>query len=174
MKKANILKIASAFVLVAAMLIFCACGKDYSKLKLDVNSIGINLINNCSFQVTPEAVPNADAAISQLKLDETKLAKNADGSFRLFYSVSASTPEVVIVIEAVDAAAAEGISKGAVKEWIDYNAEAYASYGADQVPKLENAVNQTNGNYVFVIVSNDTPAAQSFLNAQIDAALKTA
>ena len=29
MKKANILKIASAFVLVAAMLIFCACGKDY-------------------------------------------------------------------------------------------------------------------------------------------------
>ena len=97
MKKANILKIASAFVLVAAMLIFCACGKDYSKLKLDVNSIGVNLINNCSFQVTPEAVPNADAAISQLKLDETKLAKNADGSFRLFYSVSASTPEVVIV-----------------------------------------------------------------------------
>ena len=116
MKKANILKIASAFVLVAAMLIFCACGKDYSKLKLDVNSIGVNLINNCSFQVTPEAVPNADAAISQLKLDETKLAKNADGSFRLFYSVSASTPEVVIVIEAVDAAAAESISKGAVKE----------------------------------------------------------
>ena len=165
MKKANILKIASAFVLVAAMLIFCACGKDYSKLKLDVNSIGVNLINNCSFQVTPEAVPNADAAISQLKLDETKLAKNADGSFRLFYSVSASTPEVVIVIEAVDAAAAESI---------DYNAEAYASYGADQVPKLENAVNQTNGNYVFVIVSNDAPAAQSFLNAQIDAALKTA
>ena len=165
MKKANILKIASAFVLVAAMLIFCACGKDYSKLKLDVNSIGVNLINNCSFQVTPEAVPNAD---------ETKLAKNADGSFRLFYSVSASTPEVVIVIEAVDAAAAESISKGAVKEWIDYNAEAYASYGADQVPKLENAVNQTNGNYVFVIVSNDAPAAQSFLNAQIDAALKTA
>ena len=160
MKKANILKIASAFVLVAAMLIFCACGKDYSKLKLDVNSIGVNLINNCSFQVTPEAVPNADAAISQLKLDETKLAKNADGSFRLFYSVSA--------------AAAESISKGAVKEWIDYNAEAYASYGADQVPKLENAVNQTNGNYVFVIVSNDAPAAQSFLNAQIDAALKTA
>ena len=156
MKKANILKIASAFVLVAAMLIFCACGKDYSKLKLDVNSIGVNLINNCSFQVTPEAV------------------KNADGSFRLFYSVSASTPEVVIVIEAVDAAAAESISKGAVKEWIDYNAEAYASYGADQVPKLENAVNQTNGNYVFVIVSNDAPAAQSFLNAQIDAALKTA
>ena len=153
MKKANILKIASAFVLVAAMLIFCACGKDYSKLKLDVNSIGVNLINNCSFQVTPEAVPNADAAISQLKLDETKLAKNADGSFRLFYSVSASTPEVVIVIEAVDAAAAESISKGAVKEWIDYNAEAYASYGADQVPKLENAVNQTNGNYVFVIDS---------------------
>ena len=169
MKKANILKIASAFVLVAAMLIFCACGKDYSKLKLDVNSIGVNLINNCSFQVTPEAVPNADAAISQLKLDETKLAKNADGSFRLFYSVSASTPEVVIVIEAVDAAAAESISKGAVN-----NAEAYASYGADQVPKLENAVNQTNGNYVFVIVSNDAPAAQSFLNAQIDAALKTA
>ena len=84
MKKANILKIASAFVLVAAMLIFCACGKDYSKLKLDVNSIGVNLINNCSFQVTPEAVPNADAAISQLKLDETKLAKNADGRFSLF------------------------------------------------------------------------------------------
>ena len=111
MKKANILKIASAFVLVAAMLIFCACGKDYSKLKLDVNSIGVNLINNCSFQVTPEAVPNADAAISQLKLDETKLAKNADGSFRLFYSVSASTPEVVIVIEAVDAAAAKARSK---------------------------------------------------------------
>ena len=46
--------------------------------------------------------------------------------------------------------------------------------GLDQVPKLENAVNQTNGNYVFVIVSNDAPAAQSFLNAQIDAALKTA
>ena len=31
MKKANILKIASAFVLVAAMLIFCACGKDLKK-----------------------------------------------------------------------------------------------------------------------------------------------
>ena len=64
MKKANILKIASAFVLVAAMLIFCACGKDYSKLKLDVNSIGVNLINNCSFQVTPEAVPNAQRFLS--------------------------------------------------------------------------------------------------------------
>ena len=89
MKKANILKIASAFVLVAAMLIFCACGKDYSKLKLDVNSIGVNLISNCSFQVTPEAVPNADAAISQLKLDETKLAKNADGSFPDFSIPSA-------------------------------------------------------------------------------------
>ena len=32
MKKANILKIASAFVLVSAMLNFCACGKDLKKL----------------------------------------------------------------------------------------------------------------------------------------------
>lgn len=174
MKKGNLIKIASAFVIVAAMLIFCACGKDYSKLSLDVNAIGTNLIDNCSFQVTPEVVPNAEAAVSQLKLDETKLAKNADGSYKLFYSVSASTPEVVIVIEAVDAAAAQSISSGAIKEWIDYNAEAYASYGADQVPKLENAVNQASGNYVFVIVSNDASAAQTFLNAQLDAALKTA
>lgn len=92
------------------------------------------------------------------------------------FSIPSALPlrKLLSVIEAVDAAAAESISKGAVKEWIDYNAEAYASYGADQVPKLENAVNQTNGNYVFVIVSNDAPAAQSFLNAQIDAALKTA
>ena len=141
MKKANILKIASAFVLVAAMLIFCACGKDYSKLKLDVNSIGVNLINNCSFQVTPEAVTNAGRSdFLSLNLTKRSLQKECGRKLQTFlYSVSASTPEVVIVIEAVDAAAAESISKGAVKEWIDYNAEAYASYGADQVPKLENA-----------------------------------
>ena len=92
------------------------------------------------------------------------------------FSIPSALPlrKLLSLSKRVDAAAAESISKGAVKEWIDYNAEAYASYGADQVPKLENAVNQTNGNYVFVIVSNDAPAAQSFLNAQIDAALKTA
>ncbi len=162
--------------LILALVTVCACaagcgGDKYADLKLDVNGFGRNLLGSSSFQYTPEMLDNPEFAAEALKIDTADL-NIVDGKPELFYAVSASSPEAVFVIGAKDAAAAKKISDGPVKDWIKVNRDGYASYGPEQVPKLDSAINRVAGRYVIVVVSSDNTAAKTKLTSLLDTALK--
>ncbi len=165
-------RIFALILALTALMAVCACGGDkYANLKLDVNGIGQNLLKLCSFEMKPEAIDDPAVAVSNLKLSSDQL-NTADGKAEVFYAVSASSPEAVMVIGAKDAAAAKAISDGPVKNWIADYRKGYESYGPEQVPKLDSCVNMTAGRYVFLVVSNDNTAAKTTLTGLLDTALK--
>ena len=81
--------------------------------------------------------------------------------------VSGAYPEMIVCIKAVSEEAASTVM-GNVKDLIKNYIENYTSYTPEQVAKLENAVEVVRGNYVFVIVSNDNPAAETYLSGLLD------
>ena len=172
MKKLN--KIIAIALIVLSVCALAACGGDkYANIKLNVSGIGANLVKLCRFEYTPDVIDDPSVAASTLKLDESML-NTVDGKPEIFYAVSAGYPEAVFVIGAKDAASAKSISEGPIKDWIKFNREGYESYGPDQVPKLDSAVNTVAGRYVILIVSNDNAAAKNTLTGLLDTALSIA
>ena len=52
----------------------------------------------------------------------------------------------------------------AIEKILDNYEKNYTNYGPEQVSKITSAVKVVRGQYVFVIVSNDNAAAQTYLN----------
>lgn len=161
--------------IILALLSVCsilACGGDkYADLKINVDGFGRNLIKSCTFDYQADVLEDADTAAANLKIDPA-LLNTVDGKPEIFYSVVAGFPEGVFVIGAKDAASAKTISEGPVKDWLKYNRDGYSTYGPEQVPKIDSAINRVCGRYVIVIVSADNKAAGNVLNGLLDSALK--
>ena len=149
----------------------CTAADKYADLKVDAAGIGSNLLANCNFEYTPEALDDPEFSASVLDLDLADLG-TANGAPELFFATNSSSPENIVVVGAKDAATAKRISENQMKDWIRRNREGYETYGAEQVPKIDSAVNFVAGRYVFVIISNDNPAAKTFLTGLLDTALK--
>lgn len=164
----NLLKAAVCAVLVCAMAFaLAACGgnepapaetKDY-----DVIDIAKSVSENVSFE-DEYLTAVADIAF-ELNRDEIALDSVAEenGAKQAAVYVSGAYPEMIFAIKAVDANAADQVMK-AIEKILDNYEKNYTNYGPEQVSKITSAVKVIRGQYVFVIVSNDNAAAQTYLN----------
>lgn len=80
------------------------------------------------------------------------------------YVSTGATAEEVFVIEAVEGQV-ETVQR-AIKDHMDYMIDGYSDYGPQEVPKLENAVIETHGSYIFLCVCADSSQAKTVI-AQI-------
>lgn len=157
-------KFIAVILAVVTVFAFTGCGKTVKAI--DINAVGKTLNEGCSFEETPAFIDDTEFALTSMAAD-TALVKKTDNGFACYKAVSASTPEIILIIEAVDAKAAETLNNGAVKTWINKNIEGYSDYGPEYIPWLKSCVNTVAGNYVFLIVSKDNTAAEKLLNEQI-------
>ena len=103
----------------------------------------------------------------QLPVNRDEIALDSvaeeNGAKQAAVYVSGAYPEMIFAIKAVDANAADQVMK-AIEKILDNYEKNYTNYGPEQVSKITSAVKVVRGQYVFVIVSNDNAAAQTYLN----------
>lgn len=110
-----------------------------------------------------ELIPQERAEIvAYLGLDNALLTDAA-----LWMDASAATTEMVAVLTAKDADAVKAL-EGDVSLFLEDMLETYRDYAPDEVPKLKNAIRETRGQQLILIVSKDETAAK----ASLDAAMK--
>ena len=73
----------------------------------------------------------------------------------------------MLVIKAVDEASAKKISEEYLASRVDAYIHDYSNYGPDQLDKLNTCINKVVGQYAFLIITNDNPAAEKLLDELI-------
>lgn len=101
------------------------------------------------FSETLAPVDNSMALSRLYVLDSAKIEE------ALFYTSSGATAEEIVVIKVNDASYMETV-KAAFDTRIADQKEAFKDYVPEEVPKLEDAVIYTNGNYAILCVSGDS------------------
>ncbi len=78
------------------------------------------------------------------------------------YISTGATAEEIFVIEAVEGKTQAVLD--AIDDHLDYMISGYSSYGPEEVPKLQAAVVETHGNYIFFCVCKDTAQAKTLIS----------
>ena len=91
------------------------------------------------------------------------LVAEKNGAKEAVVYVSSATPEMIVCVKGANNDSASGII-AAVKKIISNYIENYTEYGPEQVAKLQSAVIKQDGAYVFIAVTNDNAAADSYIS----------
>lgn len=151
MKK--LLSLVLALLLMLAL--FAACGSEKAP-EFDPAQAAQALVESEAFSDLLSPI-DAKIAASLYGVDEASIA--ACG----VYCSTGATAEEIAVFKCTDEASAAALEKAAHTR-LDNQAAAYASYGPESVPKIEQADVRVNGVYVACVVSNDRAAAAAILD----------
>lgn len=124
------------------------------------------LMEKCEFDKPLVAQDDRAFAMQLLKIDSSLVAVE-DSRPQIAFANSAATPEMIIIIKANSEADARTLDDGAVADWIKYYRDGYSDYGPEQVPKIDSAVHELHGKYIFVVISADNAAAAGILDELI-------
>lgn len=161
----NTVRIIALLLIAAIAASLIACGKKDEPAKdYDVNAVAEKLHSEVPFEDPYLAlVANREFALTTYNIDPALVAEeNGEKACAIF--VSGAYPEMIVAIKAVDEAAAAKVMES-VKALIETYIKNYTTYTPEQVVKLETAVTETRGAYVFAVVSNDNAAAAASLKS---------
>lgn len=96
------------------------------------------------------------------RLDEDKIAEKT-----CYVSGSRATAEEVSVFKVKDAADTQMV-KDAIAERIDDQKIAYENYVPEEMVKINGAVTLQNGNYLILVMADDTSAVEETFNQQFE------
>lgn len=145
-----------------------ACSGTAKDINIDVNAAAQELIDNCQFDETPALTPAEHSVKNLLRIDPALVATDESGAYLCAMGVCASTPEIVIVIEAVSEEAANTINDEQIADKIYSYLHDYSNYTPTEIDKIETCVNKVVGKYVFLIISADNAAAEDVLDGIIE------
>lgn len=150
MKKITVL------ILVAAMLLTAGCASKSAPLKIDPTAAADKLASTVHFvdQMSPV---DEKMALKLYGLDQTSVSKEK------VYESTGATAEEIAVFEAKDEAGAAKIKTAAQKRIEDQKA-GFQDYQPKEMAKLKNPVLVTNGNYVFLCVSDENDTAKKIID----------
>ncbi len=142
-------------VLLLSVLLLSACAT--TPLEIDVTDAASLLRGGVTFV---DIMSDIDTAMicRTLALTEDEVV-NAAG-----YVSTGATAEELFVIETVDGKRTQ--VHAAIDAHMDYMIDGYSDYGPQEVPKLENAVIEIHGNYIFICVCDEPSQAKTVI-AQI-------
>lgn len=144
-------KIIAVFVTGIMLLTFCSCTSNTQNSEIDINALGAYVAQNGSFSENLELV-GSQAALMSFGLEES-------GAEAVEYATSSAVAEIFAAFKCDDTA----LIQEAVQDRIDYLKESYASYGPQEVPKIESAVVITRGNCVIFCISADNAGAKKLI-----------
>ena len=156
-------------ILLACIMLLsaAACSKTPANISIDPKDTAQRLIDGCAFEEKPAIIADSEFAIGKLfGIDLALVAKDGD-SYVGCITVCSSTPETVLAIKAVDEASAKKISEEYLASRVDAYIHDYSNYGPDQLDKLNTCINKVVGQYAFLIITNDNPAAEKLLDELI-------
>ncbi len=136
-----------------AALVLSACG---SSAEIDINALSADLMSSDIFSEKLDEV-SSSVIEKRLSIDEDQVAE-------IFGA--AGTKAVVdefAIIKLADGASAADVEKG-IENHIEKQKDSYASYKPEEVPKLEDYVLVSSGNYEILVVSDDSSKAKEIIN----------
>lgn len=144
-----------ALLLTALLLLAGGCTKQTAAPKIDPSAAADRLLSSISFK---DEMSPADLAIAlqHYELDESIVSRAK------VYESTGATAEEIAVFEAKDEASLNKI-KEAVQKHIENQREGFRDYQPHEMEKLKNPVMVTEGNYVFLCVSDDNATAQKVI-----------
>lgn len=144
-------------LLLAAVMVFplSACGQ--KKIAYDVAATADKLVQTISFEDEMSELP--ESMLPKLyNIEEQTLT-----AAKVYVSTGA-TAEEVAVFEAKTSNDAKTI-ENAAKARIEKQKNSFRDYVPEEMPKLENPVIVTEGNYVILCVSNQNDKAKEIINS---------
>ncbi|MBQ6265681.1 MAG: DUF4358 domain-containing protein [Clostridia bacterium] len=133
------------------LLTFCSCADNRQNTEIDINSLGEYVAENGAFSEKLEPV-SSQTALMSFGLEDS-------GAEAVEYATSSAVAEIFAAFKGDDV----DLIRKAVQEKIDYLKESYASYGPQEVPKIESAVLITQGNCVIFCISADNTDAKNLI-----------
>ncbi len=144
-----------AFLIAAMAMVLTACsGGDSKQVSLDLARVSEDLNGTISTDKLTQADSSMLSSIYFFEEDQVK-------EIVAFLS-SGATADEICVCECKDADAAASMKK-LFKSRVESQSELYASYKAEEVDKLDNALIETVGNYAVLVVSDDYDTARNIL-----------
>lgn len=155
-------KILSSLLLLSLIVILNACGNTASTIEpgADLSSLGNEILDEVDFE-DDLAVLNENLASNYLYQVNFTNVSNYQ-----IYAGGGFIAEEIILIEAVDAEAAEAVLES-INTRIDDLKTSYGNYTPEELENLEDPAIVTNGNYVFFVISSENEEAESTINEWI-------
>lgn len=151
-------KLAVAVVSLILLFVMGGCAGGGAK-DIDVNKVADDLMTKITYKDELGKLTD-DMFDSVYKIDRS-LVKNA-----VAYTSSGATAEEIVAIE-MNSADDVKTAETALKDRIKYQRDGYSDYGPAEVPKLDNAVIKSSGNYIFMSVSDDNAKAEEVLKSYL-------
>lgn len=142
-------------IIITATLISCTeKTAKYVNVTFDTEKLALKLCLNVPF----------DDELMRLEDDAVSLTYNFGTDSTVVYAGSGATPEIIIIVKCADAGTADAaVIK--IKDYIGNQIKLFTDYNASQLPKLESAFCRAYGYYAVCVVSSDSVAAQTIIEA---------
>lgn len=166
--KKYFITVVSVILTAAFALGFAACGGSGSPAKsVDVIALADDISANCTFEDTGlEKSLDSEFTIKSIYGCDPALIAGEEGQKKVSVYITASC-EMIICIEAVDAASAQKLMDESLKPMLDIYINEYTTYQPADVNKLKTAVKIVEGNYVVVVVSADNAQAETYVMGRL-------
>lgn len=149
----RIVPILTAACMILALLIGCAPQK--TAKEYDIHALAKSVADSGSFTDILSDVSTSQA-VKLYKIDESLIKDCA------VYCSTGATTEEIGIFQCADEDSA-GIVVTAAKARAEAQKVAYESYAPGEIPKLDDAVIESDGVYVFYIVSDDPTAVAALI-----------
>lgn len=151
----NKLTLILTVIIIAATIISCSeKTAEYVNVTFDTEQLAVKLCSDVPFE----------DELMRLGDDVVGLKYNFGSDSAVVYAGSGATPEIIIIAKCADAEAAEAAVLK-IKDYIDDQITLFTDYNSSQLPKLESAFCRAYGCYAICVVSGDSAAAQSTIEA---------
>lgn len=150
-------KFAAAAVTLLMVCFFAGCQGGEQAKDIDVTKLADDLKTQITYQDELSKISDdMFATVYKMDMDSIKTA--------VAYASSGATAEEIVVVEANSADDVDAI-KQALDERVAYLKAGYEDYGPQEVPKIDNAVIKTSGNYAAMCISDDSAKAEEVINS---------
>lgn len=145
-------------LLCAVMCLMCIVGCGTIK-EIDLNSLCGEIMSANIFDEDLTQVKTS-VTLKRLSIQETDVEEC------IAYAGTKAVVDEVVLVKATSPEAAQNVVASLDKH-IALQQKSYASYRSEEVPKLDSAVSVSEGNYVMLVVSNDSAKAEEIVNSYI-------
>lgn len=144
-------------IMVCSMLamLLCSCGS--TTVAIDPGTLADDIYSGITWQDQISKV-DLNKALNLYGINSGDIAAG-----QVYISTNA-TAEEIAVLEAASSDKVDSV-KASVEARIASQKASFESYNAAEVPKLDNAIVLTKGNYVILVVCNDTDTANSIIDS---------
>lgn len=154
-KTMKIMKRAIALTMLLGMTVFLLSGCKAEKV-IDTGALADDLYSGVTWKDQLDEIDlNRALTVYGISTDSVASGK--------VYMGTNATAEEIAVLEATDSAQVADIKAG-VEARVEAQLNSFQSYNAAEVPKLENPVIQTRGNYVILCICDNNSEAEEIIN----------